>query len=325
MTKSFTRMLGLVAMIGMGTSSADAQLLLQDNFDTPGIVNPQVWRLPFGSEGTFVGRTQYAGDPATDMPLQGIAEPSATDGFVAEINLDTFSPIDPGNQFLGTDLLSKRNFARGGGVSFESRLRLKPGATTPGLVGGFFTFDVATRTTPDPVRDEIDFELISNQVGGTEDPATNFWNEGPFTGPGAGGDLQFHDVAGFDLTQFNDYRVEWTPNSVTWFVNNTQVRQQTTDVPDDPMKLHFNLWAPDSDFTDAFNAALQPEALSANNTTYTLQVDSVEVNRFDTAETELITDGSFEDINLQILGFTDASVASPTLTGEWGEIRQCFP
>jgi hypothetical protein len=78
------------------------------------------------------------------MPQQGLAEPLALDGKVAEIKLDTYSPIDPGNQFLGTDLLTKRNFARAGGLTFEARMRLKP-PTTGGLVGGFFLFDVTRR------------------------------------------------------------------------------------------------------------------------------------------------------------------------------------
>ena len=73
---------------------------------------------------------------------------------------------------------------------------------------------------------------------GTQDPFSNYWNDGSFS---SGGDGQFHDVAGLDLTQFQDYRVDWTPQSIKWYVNDNLVRTQTTNVPDDPMKLHFNL------------------------------------------------------------------------------------
>jgi hypothetical protein len=302
---------GLVLGAASGESTLRAELLLRDDFNGTGNVNTAVWRLPFGEEGSFVGRTQFRGDPATDLPQSGVAEPLASDGLVTELHLDTYSPIDPGNQFLGTDLLTKQNFARGGGLTFESRIRLKP-TTTGGLVGGFFSYDVQRESPPGTlVRDEIDFELISNQaVGGapTNDPFTNFWNEGPFTGPAAAGAGQFHNVAGVDLTQFQNYKVEWTPQAVKWYVNNNLVRTQTTNVPDDPMKLHFNLWAPDSSFADAFNAALTPAATAGANQRYTLQVDHVEVNRINTTlSSNLLADPSFES----------QTAPSPNGTGGW--------
>ncbi len=283
-----------VGVFAASASFAEAQLLLRDDFIGTGNVNPTVWRLPFGSEGTFVGRTQFRGNPATDMPQEGIVEPLASDGKVAEIKLDTYSPIDPGNQFLGTDLLTKRNFARGGGLTFEARMRLKP-TTVGGLVDGFFLFDVTRENPPGTlVRDEIDFELLSNQAVGAaaNDPFTNYWNDEPFSDPGEG---QFSDVAGVDLTQFQNYKVEWTPQHMKWYVNNQLIRTATTNVPDDPMKLHFNLWAPGSDFADAYNAALQPAATQGANQTYAVQVDHVEVNRINTTTSaNLLSDPSFE-------------------------------
>jgi beta-glucanase (GH16 family) len=287
----------VVLLLAACATPAKAQLLLRDDFDSDGtgIVDPTVWRLPFGVEGTFVGRTQFRGDPAVDMPLQGVAELSADDDKVMELHLDTYSVIDPGNQFLGTDILTKRNFARGGGLTFEARMRLKP-TTAGGLVNGFFVYDVQRENPPGTlVRDEIDFELISNQAVGaaTNDPFTNYWNDEPFSDPGDG---QFSSVAGVDLTQFQDYKVEWTPQSMKWYVNNQLVRTSTTNVPDDPMKLHFNLWAPDSSFADAFNAALQPTNVQANNQRYSVQVDHVEVNRINTTTSaNLLVDAGFED------------------------------
>ena len=299
--------------IGGMTPAANAQLLLRDDFDSTGNVDTTVWRLPFGdSEGTFVGRTQFRGDSATDIPQQGIAAAGATDGMVMEVHLDTYSPIDPGNQFLGTDVLTKRNFARGGGLSYEARMRLKA-PTTGGLVGAGFLYDVTRESPPGTiVRDEIDVELISNQATGamTQDPFTNLWNDGNFASPGNGA---YVNVGGLDLTQFHDYRVDWTPQSVKWYVDDQLVRTVTSDVPDDPMNLHFNLWAPDTDFADAYNAALQPAATVGANQRYSLQVDHVEVNRFDTtASANLLTDGSFETGVL-----TDINAVPVTTTGEW--------
>lgn len=301
--------------------AASGQLILRDDFDGSGIVDPAVWRLPFDTEGNFVGRTQYRGNPSTDMPLQGVAEPLASDGKVLEIDLDTFSPIDPGNQFLGTDILTKRNFARAGGLTIEARMRLKP-TSAGGTVGGFFLYDVQRDDPPgsgNQVRDEIDWELLGNQVaGGTQNPASNYWNDGPFSGPGSGGDFEFHSVSGFDLTQFHDYRVEWAPGQLQWFVDNTLVRTETSNIPDDPMKLHFNLWAPDSDFSQAFDAALQPVASAGDNTKYQVQVDHVEVNRVNTTATELLVDGSFETEPIYNFGFGIPGDVDPAKgTGDW--------
>lgn len=302
-----------VCVVVLASQAAQAQLLLRDDFDGTGNVDTTVWRLPFGdSEGTFVGRTQFRGDSATDIPQQGIAEATAEDNAVMEVNLDTFSPIDPGNQFLGTDVLTKRNFARAGGISYEARMRLKP--TIPGgLVGAGFLYDVTRESPPGtPVRDEIDVELISNQTVGaaTQDPFTNVWNDGSFASPGNGA---YVDIASFDLTEFHDYRVDWTPSSLQWFVDDNLVRTVTTGVPDDPMQLHFNLWAPDTDFADAYNAALQPAATAGANTTYSLQVDHVEVNRLNTTTSgNLLTNASFE-----AQAPTDINTATPTTTDEW--------
>jgi hypothetical protein len=155
---------------------------------------------------------------------------------------------------------------------------------------------------------------LSNQAtggGATHDPFTNYWNDEPFSDPGDG---QFVNVAGLDLTQFQNYKVEWTPQHMKWYVNNQLVRTQTSNVPNDPMKLHFNLWAPDSTFADAFNAALQPAATPGANQTYSVQVDHVEVNRINTtASANLLYDPSFEIES----GPTFIGNVPATTTGAW--------
>ncbi len=311
------------------SGNADAQLL-RDDFDGTGIIDPAVWRIPFDSEGTFNGRTQYRLDFDTDFPLQGVAEAAALDGKVVELDLDTFSPLDPGNQFLGTDILTKRNFARGGGLTLEARLRLKP-PTTGGVVGGFFLFDV-TRDVPAGsgtlVRDEIDWELLGNQVSsGTQQPATNYWNDGTFDD---GGPLELHELAGVDLTQFQDYRIEWTPDHVKWYVNDNLVRTETTNVPGDPQTLHFNVWAPDNGFTEAFDGNLQPTSNAGANQKFQVQVDYVEVNRINTTTSEKLVDGSFEETPFFSLSSSFPNPPLPiginanTATAEWFSFNNAF-
>ncbi len=325
--------LAVVLFVSLSSGISHAQLLLRDDFDDSGIVDPRVWRLPFGdSEGTVVGRTQFRGNPATDMPLQGITEALADDDLVLELDLDTYNPGNAGNQFLGTDILTKRNFTRAGGISIEARMRLKP-TTVGGIVNGFFLYDVVG-TNP-LIRDEIDWELISNQVVGaaTQDPFSNYWDDGTFDDNGSGA---FHNVPGLALTQFQTYKVEWTPQAgatpaaIKWYVNNSLVRTATTGVPDDPMKLHFNIWAPDETFSDAFNAALLPASTPSTNQRFKVQVDWVQVNRLNTTETELLVDGGFEITPFYSLSNTFPNPPVPqgnnpaTQTGEWYGFNNAF-
>jgi hypothetical protein len=80
------------------------------------------------------------------------------------------------------------------------------------------------------------------------------------------------------------------------------------------MKLHFNMWAPDSSFADAFNAALTPAATPGANQTYAVQVDHVEVNRINTtASANLLSNPSFEED----AGPTFIGSVPITTTGEW--------
>ncbi len=295
----------LAAAAVMSPVIARGQTLLRDDFAGIGLVDTTVWRLPFEEEGREVGRTLYRNDSAIDIPLQGMFEPLASDQRVMEIQLDTYFSGNPGTQFLGTDLLTKRNFALGGGITFEGRMRLKPPTTGDlpgGLVNGLFMFDVQGDDPPGSanfVRDEIDVELLSNEVAGDNRVYTNYWNNGTFSGAGSEGSGAFTSPLGIDLTQFQTYRVEWTPSSIEWFVNDASVRRVTDNVPDDPMKLHVNLWAPDSGFSEAFNAALQPAATAGGNQRFTVQVDHVEVSRFDTNVSEnLLVDPSFEDMSV---------------------------
>lgn len=87
--------LAALLSVSLGVQSSAGEVLIHDNFNGVGNIDTMVWRIPFGEEG---------------------------------------SPFDPGNQFLGAEMLTKRNFARGGGLAFEARMRLvnPPG----GLVGG---------------------------------------------------------------------------------------------------------------------------------------------------------------------------------------------
>ena len=135
-------------------------------------------------------------------------------------------------------------------------------------MGGFFTFGLAF-----PIRDEIDFELLSNDLG-HKMIFTNVFEDDDFSEPG---DFAHLGVPGLDLTQFAEYEIRWLPDRVQWYIDGALVREELGTVPDDPSEVRLNIWAPDAFFTQAFNAALQPATTNAANQEFELEIDFVEV------------------------------------------------
>jgi hypothetical protein len=307
--------LAIVLLLVSRACELSGQQLILDDFTGAPRVDQTIWRLPFPGPGSFLGRTQLKTNLATEYPTQV--------GGVARLQLDTFLSDGMGGSagvFSGAEINTKRNFAVGGGLRFEARARLV--GPPPGLVGGMFLFDV-TRTdgTGQAVRDEIDHELLSNEVspGGQGRLFTNVWNDGPFTGPGSAGDAQFVLPAvpgGFDMTQFHDYRVDWSPQHILWYVDDVLVRTESNNVPDDPMNFRVNLWAPDSGWPDAYSATLQPAATAMANQSYHLELDRVEITRLNTnVGPELLVDPSFED---------GLFIVDPAATGGWFLFNNAF-
>lgn len=292
---------------------SSSQTLLSDSFGGSGRVDQTKWRLPFGGDGSFLGRTQLKTNLATDYPIQT--------GGVARLRFDTYLDNGSGGSagvFSGAEINTRRNFSVGGGLRFNARARVvnPPG----GLAGGIFLFDVTrTNGSGDLVRDEIDHEIITNEIqpGGQRRVFTNHWNEGPFTGPGSGGFPRFDSLgAGFDQTQFHNYTIDWRPDRISWYVDNTLVRTTSTAVPDDPMNARINFWAPDSGWPDAFNAALQPAATAGANQQFFLEVDDVSISRQNTTlGPNLLVDPSFENGDL---------IIDPVATGGWFQFANAF-
>ncbi|MEQ9454727.1 MAG: family 16 glycosylhydrolase [Phycisphaeraceae bacterium] len=275
-----TRTLLTTLMIGsVGTiASADApKVLLEDNFTGTGNVAYEAWRLPADGPAAFYGRTQAKVDPAIDTPQQI--------GGNAVLQLDTYFPDDPGAAFHGAEMISKRVFARGGGISMEWRSRIDL-TTVPagvgGLVNGLFSYNVTrTDTGGLPVRDELDWELLTNEiVNGNNRPFTNTYSEEGFVGPT--GDAAFISP-GQDLGAFHNYRIDWKRDRVEWYRDDVLVRTETNRVPDDPMTVRANLWATDSGFSDAFDNALQTAATLGANQEIEAQVDFIKVKELGAA------------------------------------------
>lgn len=245
-----------------------ATVLLFDDFDGS-VLDPALWRLPTGP-GTFFGRTQIK--PPSEAP--------DVSGGTIVLRLDTFNPtaLVAGDSFWGHEIQSLQSFSPGPtGVSIKSRMRFL-GSPPGGLVGGFFSFGLAF-----PVRDEIDFELLSNDLG-SETIFTNAFDDDDFSAPGDFAQLL---VPGLDLTEFVEYEIRWLPDRVQWYVDGAMIREQTGTVPDDPSEVRLNLWAPDEFFPQAFDAELQPAATAGENQQFELEIDFVEVTAIPEPETAL--------------------------------------
>ena len=301
-----------LALLFLGTIAqlANAQLLLRDDFEGAGPVDQAVWRLPFLDDGAFFGRTEVKTDRSIHYPVKS----SGT----IRLQLDTFRDNGFGQSnglFHGASLQTKRNFIVAGGLRYLARVRLVD--DQGGLDGGAFLFDVQRFDNQNLlVRDEIDFELLSNF---TDVVLTNFWNEGTFFGPDGGGTPLFvSDNPEYNNREFHNYRLDWFPDRMEWYIDDQIVRVRNTDVPDDPMNFRLNLWAPDSNFPAGFNADLQLAQTAEQNETFEYEVDFVELRQLNTTRTEnLLGDSGFEDPSFPFFNLSNGGNSDQSAVGRW--------
>jgi hypothetical protein len=91
--------------------------------------------------------------------------------------------------------------------------------------------------------------------------------------------IQYAD-AGRGITTLHKYQIQWLPSQVSWYVDDVLVRTVTSaesPIPQGPMYLHFNMWAPDDDRTDAFSNELLISKTRKKNEIWSMSVDSVHV------------------------------------------------
>jgi beta-glucanase (GH16 family) len=231
--------------------------LFRDDFNGSAL-DASDWFLPAGA-GTFLGRTQ----------LRPPSESLGVANGVVRLRLDTYNPtaLVPGDSFWGSEIVSNAIFGRGAGLTFSARARLA-GPVPGGLVASVFSY-----MTQSGVRDEIDVELLSNDLAAPR-LLTNVFDDNDFSHPGH---PAFATIPGFSLTDFNLYQVDWLPDRVRWRVNGIVIREDLVNVPDDPMSIRLNLWAPAATFAAAYNASLQPVDNAAANQTSYYEVDFIEV------------------------------------------------
>ncbi len=245
----------------LACGTAQAANLLFDDFDGTSL-NQSVWRLPTG-EGTFFGFTQIKPPAFNNVDLRPVVS-----GGTVTLQLDTHNASDPSNSsFWGHEIQTFEKFSVGStGLSIKSRMRFV-GSPPGGLIGGFFTWGL-----DNGIRDEIDVELLTNDIG-DETIATNVYNDAAFSDLGI---FRQTLVPGFDMTAWNEYEIRWLPDRLQWLVNGAQFREEIITIAGDPSEIRFNIWSPNPGFAAAYNFGFQPSD-AAGNQQYQLEIDFVSV------------------------------------------------
>lgn len=211
----------------------------------------------------------------------------------ARLRLDSFNPNSVGD-FKGTEIFTKRRFARGNGLEMTAKLRA-PGLPA-GLILAFFGIHDNNVDSDGPTyrKDEIDFEILTAQqeqfAANTRNRLyLNIWNDwnlrDQFDENDANDTTRIHDdktygpakATGYDYANWNIYTVRWYPDRTEFYVNGTLERVETEVKPDEDLSIHFNMWTGITDFRQAYSASLQPASSAADNKTYTFDVDYVAI------------------------------------------------
>ncbi len=231
-----------------------------DHFDGPAI-DSRRWQYPlFANGGTFYGRTQVRVRETAALPSVSKSN--------MHLTLGTYNPTGnpTGISFLGTQLQTVKSFSRGDGLSVQVRSRLR-NPFPRGLIGGLFLFGRAGNG----LNNEISFTMMSNAPGLID---TNVYAGQP---GGIGRILGSFALPSGTLGDYHDYRIDWLPDRVEWFVDGELLRSETAIVPAGDMALNLSLWAPAAEWAKAYDSGLQPAASARANVDYLMDVDAVSV------------------------------------------------
>lgn len=252
---------GLLVACGLTIAApAFAGTLLDESFAGKP-VNPKNWEIPTfrgDGDGTHIGRTQFRVTQNSTLPR--------TDAQGAIIPIETFNGTEP--SFLATEMISRQEFTAAQGLDVVVRAKMNS-AAHPGIVGGIFLY--ALKPGSNTIHDEIDFELLTNRP---HDVQTNIYAHEEL----GVGHVVFVPYPTGGMADYHDYEIRWTAKAVTWLIDGKPVRTTTENVPTEPMKFYFNIWAPDAHWPGGFSADIQPVTNAAANSVLDyLSVASIKV------------------------------------------------
>ena len=246
-------------LVFVETSHAQT-VLFRDDFST-GTLNTTNW----GVGNWTLGRTDLGNTPTVS-------------GGIASLRLDTYN-AGTTTRLRGSEIYTNASYARGAnGIELETRVRM-PGVPS-GVVTSFFTHTFNANST----ADEIDFEFLSKQNFGTTTnhkvQVTN-WNDWDSNNPaynnGTNHRSSMQTVTGLNLNDFNTFTIRWLPTRTDWLVNGSVIYSTSDALPDAAMPVRLNFWAPNADWTDAYDGTLVPVTTVGANQSYFYDVDYVEI------------------------------------------------
>lgn len=190
------------------------------------------------------------------------------------VPLDTYSSQNPGLEAKGTELFTRDKWNLNAGVEYEARIRFP--ASTPGWVGGFFSYS-GVGTYPDTYQQaEGDFEFLTNQPSSSV--WTNIWDDwNPLRGGPRGdlnvsiGNLNWRDG------KWHVFKMRWEPTQTRWFIDGQLIRTETKVLPGGAQGVRFNAWLADPYWGAASNASFVPASTPNQNQRVYFDVDSLTV------------------------------------------------
>ncbi len=252
---------------------------------TRGRLNPLAWKV-MGTE-QILQRTQWGHAPEVRRDADGTS--------FARLCLDTHNPRPekPGRFYLATQMSSLDRWNLESGLEYEARLRAN--RLPPGLIMGFFAYGDAGVWRSTYQKTEADFEFLTHKGG--RDIWTHLWdNWNPLRHGENEGELRPTFGPDWNAGEWNTYKIRWYPDRTEWICNDNLIRTETRVRPGSPMGVWFNLWAPNPDWGDAYDPAIQPARTKARNRRYFFDVDYVKVSRIGAQNPENSRDKASSEI-----------------------------
>ena len=262
-----------LVLIAAAAIASQAAPLFQDNFGVPGThLNFAAWTTEMGAA-AVLGRTQLA-DWVTPGGLGQFVV--GNDG--AHLALHTVNLM--GNResplFYGTHAKTIQWFqpSRAAAVSFTARLRLT--SLQPGIVYGIYLYGCPAQQCVTQ-HDEIDIELVTNHLQPGATPLMVQLNRYAVEPLGAGHGALVNLPPDFAPLAPHDWTIRWSLSRIDYLVDRTVLSTEVTHIPEGPMQVNVNAWAPGPDWADAFSTSLEPASAAAMDQSFVALLTSVSV------------------------------------------------
>jgi hypothetical protein len=302
-------------LVAAFAAAAQGAIVFQDNFSTPGTtLDLNKWTTETGP-GSYFGRTQLANW------LPGGVGQFVVGAGGAELALNTYNPT--GSQFYGTHGKTIYEFQPAANTAIRFTTRLQLTSLQPGIVYGIYLYGCAPGLCATQ-HDEIDIELVTNALqpggGGLMVQLNRYVNEGG--GEGHGNMVAL--PAGFDPLAMHDWTIVWSLTRIDYLVDGVLLASVSDYVPQGPMQVNENAWAPDAAWAAAYSASLEPASNAAENQRFVALLRGVTVEeipfpapvcsyQLSSASTTVAAAGDIRKVNVETssgCGWTASSSAA---------------